>query len=82
MLHIQENTYSEYTFSGQNIKKNSVLAIYKKNTFYRNLNINTPKFWAKYIKRKRDVSNTIYISLGKIQKFPIYRGIAINLGKV
>ena len=30
--------------------KNSVLAIYR----------NIPKFWAKYIKRKRDVSNTIY----------------------
>ena len=27
------------------------------------------------------MSIILYISLGKIQKFPIYRGIAINLGK-
>ena len=79
MLYIQENTYSEYTFSGQNTKKNNVLAIYiQKNTIYSNLNRNTPKFWAKYIKRKGiipyiykkpPIEKQLYImNLGKVQK--------------
>ena len=45
----------------------------QKNTIYSNLNRNTPKFWAKYIKRK-GMSLILYISLGKIQKFTIYIG--------
>ena len=51
--------------------KNSVLAIYR----------NIPKFWAKYIKRKRDVSNTIYKPRQNTKIPYIYREIAISLGK-